>query len=95
MSERSELADQIAQKLRDLNLDQSYGVNIGEPTKGQPYYSVSFCRARTLDGYVRFYGPKFINIQWMGTINSELPYKGSMVFHSPEELYAFLNENFR
>jgi hypothetical protein len=94
MSKRSDLAAEIAGKLRDLNLDQSYGVDVGEPTKGQPYYSISFARARYLDGQVRLYGEKFINVQWAGTINSELPHSGSLVFRTVDDFYKFLDENF-
>jgi hypothetical protein len=68
MSERSQIAEQIAQFIRDNNLTNPFG---GDVSKMDRYYSVLFSRPATLDGLVRVYSPSFILIEFSGKYGRE------------------------
>lgn len=92
MSEREELLDQIVEVLHEKGLNEVYGINTGiADTKKYRY--ATFCRARTLDGEVKVFGKKFIQIKWE-TANRSLPQRGSEVFRSFEEAKEFLEKTF-
>lgn len=59
MKTRKEIQEALGALCVEWGLDEVYGVMLNEHGK---YRSVSFCRARTLDGEIRVYSPKFIYI---------------------------------
>ena len=81
---RETLANEMAEYCHELGLDDSYGISITKrkPPNKRSYWSVLFCRARTLDGEVRIYGAGFIQIRFQTAIRS-LPHKHSEIFKSP------------
>jgi hypothetical protein len=64
MSEREEIQNDMADFLESAGLDEVYGVLTGLDTlaNGRKVRTVTFCRARTLDGCVTIYGPTFIKV---------------------------------
>lgn len=61
---REDIQNELADYCRELRLDEVYGVltdkRINE--KGRSVRTVTFCKARTLDGLIEIYGPTFIRI---------------------------------
>ncbi len=90
MSERQMVAEMIADKLKALGLDEVYGVNVGKEGR---CYAISFCTARTLDGSVKYYGPKFVQVKFQ-TAYRALPQNGSYVYTSVEDALRFIEEAF-
>lgn len=64
MSEREEIQNDIAKFLESVELNEVYGVltDIEEIQHSRKIRTVTFCRARTLDGVVRIYSPEFIQV---------------------------------
>jgi len=84
---REEIQEKLAQLCRDLDMNQVYGVLTGlETSIGKPFRFVTFCRARTLDGEIRIYGPKFIMIKSNRT-NPE-------IFKSYDDAVAYIKDTF-
>jgi len=89
------LREEVAQNLLDTcvcgGLDQVYGANKSRATdaKGKAYWSVSFCRARILDGEIKVYAENFIVISWQTAIR-DLPSTGKQRFHSETAAKEFL-----
>ena len=92
MSKREEIVEEFVGLLHEKGLDEVYGINTGIDAS-KKYRYATFCRARTLDGQVNVYGPKFIQVTWQ-TANRSLPHKGSEVFKSVEEAKTFIKETF-
>ena len=92
MSSRSDVADKIAETLVELGLNDSYGVNVGKADNNKCYH-VTFCKARVLDGAVKFYGPKFVLVSWM-TAFRDMPHKGTEKFSSVDAAVKFIKESF-
>jgi hypothetical protein len=93
MSARSDLADRIAQFCKNIGLDDSYGVSVGQShVKGKPYV-ITFCKARSLDGQVTLYGPKFVLVKWQ-TAFRDMPHTGQEKFDSVEDALDFIHESF-
>lgn len=88
MSQRREIQDTLADWCRDNNLDQVYGVITGKRVNdsGRSIREVTFCAARTLDGSIEIYGPKFILIRSSRTQDH--------VARSLEEALEYMKENF-
>ena len=90
---------QVAQALGDTcicgELNDSYGVSCTKETdaKNRTYWSVTFCRARTVDGVIKVYSPNFIQVKWM-TAYRDLPSRGQEVFRSEAAAKEFLIKNF-
>jgi hypothetical protein len=59
-------------------------------SKDKKYRYVLFSKARTLDGEIRIYGPKFIGIKWQ-TAYRALPQNGWKVLRSVEDAKKFLD----
>ena len=72
MSARSEIQDRLAELCIELELNEVYGVLRGSQpgSHGRPVRTVNFCRARTLDGFIQIYGPKFILVSSNRTPNT-------------------------
>lgn len=92
MSVRSEIADGFAEYFHNVNLDDSYGVNVGKGDNNK-CYEVTFCKARVLDGLVKVYGPKFIVVKWM-TAYRDMDHKGMEKFVSFNDAIDFIKTNF-
>lgn len=90
---------QIAINLADVcifgSLNDSYGVikSKQEDSRGRAYWSVSFCKAKILDGTIKVYGPSFILIEWQTAIR-DMAAKGSIVCKSEIQAREFLTDNF-
>ena len=92
MSKREDILQEFVDLLNNKGLNEVYGIVEGiSPDK--KYRSATFCRARTLDGQVNVYGPKFIQVTWQ-TANRSLPHRGSEVFKSVEEAKNFIKNTF-
>ena len=87
---REIVATAIADKLETLGLNEVYGVNVGKEGR---YYAISFCTARTLDGSVNYYGPKFVQVKFQ-TAYRALPRNGNYVYTSVEAALKFIEEAF-
>jgi hypothetical protein len=93
MSARSDLADSIAEQLIDLDLNDAYGVNVGQShVKGKPYV-ISFCKARVLDAQVTLYGPKFVLVKWQ-TAFRDMQRDGQEKFDSVADAMSFIKTSF-
>ena len=64
MSKREEILEELVEALQEADLDQVYGIDTGL-SQDKKYRYATFCRARTLDGEVRVYGPKWILFRTM------------------------------
>ena len=95
MSQRQQVAQNLAETCIFGGLNDSYGVSIDRATdkKGKPHWSVLFCKARILDGIIRVYSPGFIMISWQTAIR-DLPSKGMRVFKAEHEAKEFLVNSF-
>jgi hypothetical protein len=97
-SEREQIAHNLADTCVFGGLNESYGVTCEKATnaKGKTYWSVTFAKARTLDGAIQVYSPTFILITWQ-TANRDLPSKGRVVAKSEGEakelLQKFVNKD--
>lgn len=94
MSARAAVAENILQ-LCYSRLNDSYGASMDKRTdkNGKSYYSISFCKARTVDGLVRVYSPSFILVKWQ-TAFRDMPHTGSQVFRSFVDAEEFIRESF-
>ena len=86
MSARSEAAQKISEKLFEYDLNEVYGINVG--FEGRCYH-ISFCKARILDGSVRYFGDKFVQVTWQTAIRA-MPQNGNAVFTSAENALEFI-----
>ena len=84
-SEREAIAIRLGAFLVKNNLCQVFG---GDVHKHGRYYSVAFSLRRTLDGEVRVYSPKFIQVLMTGP--SAWVGNGSDVFESEQAAIDFL-----
>ena len=64
MSKREQILEDLVEALQGADLDQVYGIDTGL-SQDKKYRYATFCRARTLDGEVRVYGPKWILFRTM------------------------------
>lgn len=90
-SEREQIARNLAETCVFGGLNEAYGVLCQKATnqKGKTYWSVTFAKARTLDGSIQVYSPTFILISWQ-TANRDLPATGRQVLKSEDEARDFL-----
>jgi hypothetical protein len=88
-SPRHEAALRIADTLMCLGLDDCYGIEMQRATdkKGRNHWSILFCKARTVDGVVRVYSDRYIQI----TIQQR---RGAERFTSPRDAQAWLVREF-
>jgi hypothetical protein len=88
MSEREQIQNDIASFLDSVGLNEVYGVLTGldEAPNGRcKIRTITFCRARTLDGCVSIYGPKFIKVDTN---------RDSGVFTSADDAKAWIKAKF-
>ena len=64
MSEREDIQNDFVTFFETVGLNEVYGVLAGLDTlpNGRKVRTVTFCRARTLDGAITIYGPNFIKV---------------------------------
>lgn len=84
-SERAQAAQRIAAFLVENGLCQVFG---GTVARHGRYYAVAFSLRRTLDGEVRVYSPRFIQVLMRGP--AALVGSGSDVFESETTVIDFL-----
>ncbi len=94
MSPRQQVAQNLADTCVFGGLNDSYGVSLAKSEeKGKSFWSVTFCRARFLDGVIKVYSPNFILIKWQGRV-ANLPARGQEVFRSEASAKDFIISNF-
>lgn len=73
-------------------LNDSYGVSVEKDTdsRGRAFWSVTFCKARVLDGIIRVYSPSFIFITWQGMGERD----GKYVARSEHGAKTFISNRF-
>ena len=90
MSPREQAQIELRELLIGLRLDEVFGVIEGQ---GPRYRSLTFCKARILDGVVHIYSPKFIVVKYETAIRT-LPHRGQEKFDSVEQAKVWFVENF-
>jgi len=83
-SPRQQLAERIAEFIREHDLNNPFG---GEVRKDGRYYAVMCAVPRYLDGLIRVYGPTFILVELQGPLVSGA-YRG--IYQSEADAPAFL-----
>ena len=65
MSKREDIQNDMAAFLESVELNEVYGVltDIEEIQHSRKIRTVTFCRARTLDGVVRIYSANFVQVK--------------------------------
>lgn len=89
MSKREEIINQIADFISENGLAEVYAGDVGI-SDDKKYRWVNFCKARTLDGEVRVYGPKWILVIYKTAFRA-LPARDSRVFTSVDNAIKFLD----
>lgn len=92
-SARHEAAIRIAEAAKACGLAEVYAGGVEPPSEGRNFYSVSLCRARTVDGSIRVYGPTFITV-WYETSIRHLPRTEKTTLRSAEQAVEFLQSRF-
>ena len=92
-SERRTAATRIAELAKNIALAEVYAGGVEPPSQGKNYYSVTLCRAESVDGSVRVYGPSFITI-WYKTAIRTLPHTEHVTLRSVEQAEEFLRSRF-
>ena len=88
MSAREDILEELVEVLHNKGLNEVYGISTGiADTKKYRY--ATFCRARTLDGEVKVFGTKFIQIKWQRGGRW-----GNEVCRSVDEAKEFLEKTF-
>lgn len=74
ISPRHQVALELSDTLLCLGLDEVYGINMerGTDSKGKQYWGITFCKARTVDGVIRVYSDRFIQIKIQQRRSSEI-----------------------
>ncbi len=92
---RQETLDAVFELLHELELDEVYGITEGthKASSGKSAPSLTFCKARILDGLVAVWSPTFIQAKWQTAIR-DLPHRHSQVFKSFAEFEVAMREYF-
>jgi len=96
-SPREEVADGLADTCVFGGLNESYGVSKAKgEANGKSFWTITFAKARTLDGVIKVYSPTFIQIKWQGALAKAagLAYEGSEVLKSELAAKKFLTDHF-
>jgi hypothetical protein len=94
-SPREQLQDEIVEYLNGREVFTApYGILTGKHTnaKGRSIRQVTFGKARTLDATVDIYGESYLLLRWQGALRNMGSGNPSVVFHSKQELFDFLDE---
>lgn len=92
-SPRQDVAQELVETIMFGGLDEVYGCNMSKEidAKGKSYYSLTFCKARSLDGVVKVYSPKFVLVKWQTQYRDMSP-KGQEVFKNVWDAKSFLQK---
>jgi len=95
MSPREEVQNELIDTLACLELNQVYGILSDKhiDKKGKSYRSLTFCRAKSVDGEIRIYSPKFIMVRYQTAIRS-LPHNAQEVFRDVRSAKKYLQDCF-
>ena len=90
VSPRKQAALRVQDTLLCLELTDAYGISMERAVdkKGKSHWSITFCRARTIDGLVRVYSDRYIQI----TIQQR---PGAQIFKSVTEAQRWLVSQFK
>jgi len=89
VSERRQIADEIAATISGLGLTQPFGGTVNKVKRnGRPIYSILFAMPAILDGVVEVYGKTFIRIATQGPAA-----RPTKIARSKQEALDFINEN--
>lgn len=92
-SARHEAAERIAATAKECGLAEVHAGGFEPPSPGRNFYSVPLCRAKSVDGSVRIYGPTFITL-WYETGIRHLPRTEKTTLRSVEQTIEFLRDRF-
>jgi hypothetical protein len=73
--------------------DAPFGILTGL-SEDKRYRSITFGRARVLDAEIRVYAPTFITLRYRTAIRT-IPHADQLKFRSLQELYTWMDENFK
>jgi len=90
MNLRRELTARLETFLNDSGLNEVYGVI---PNYEGKIKTLTFCKARTLDGQINIYGLNFIQVTYKTAIRA-LPQEDSRIFESERNAIDFLKAAF-
>ena len=87
MSERENIQNDLVSFLEEVELNEVYGVLSGLDTlsNGRKVRTITFCRARTLDGCITIYGPNFIKVDTN---------RDNEIFGSAEDAKAYIQAKY-
>jgi hypothetical protein len=91
-SARQQIAERLAEFVSHNRMAEIFGGDV-TLSKDKRYYNVLFSRARTLDGGIRVYSPKFIQIGWQ-TMYQTVGARGSVVVESVDAAEQWLKAAF-
>lgn len=90
MSLRRDMTERMETFLNDVGLNEVYGVMANYEGKIK---TLSFCKARSLDGQISIYGLNFIQVKYKTAIRA-LPQEDSRIFESEKNTMDFLKAAF-
>jgi hypothetical protein len=91
VSPRHAVVLELSDTLLCAGLNEVYGIvrSKGKNKNGKEYRSITFCRARTLDGVIEVYSPYFIIVKWLrGGV------RGHEKFTGAEDVKRFIIKEF-
>jgi len=90
MSSRGELAKEAFRWIEEWNLVGPIGGDYGKLTENKKtYYALGFSKPRILDGFIKIYAPKFVQVKFQTRYNA-LPHRASYVYNSLDEALQFI-----
>jgi len=90
MSERQELSIRLSEFCSQVGLDEVYGCIENLDGKVR---TLTFCKAKILDGQINIYGVNFIQVKYKTAIR-DLPQNDSRIFNSEVNVKDFLKAAF-
>ena len=90
---RSEIAAYLANVAREVELDQVYAGGFDLPDDKRNYYSILLCRAKSVDGSIRVYGPTNITISYTTAIR-HLPQRETVRLRDVKQAEEYLRSRF-
>jgi hypothetical protein len=95
MSPRRQVAEKIAQKIRDLELCTPVGGDLARTRSGgrRPFYCVGFSKPANLDGTVSIYGHRLILVEYL-TRYTVVAHRDRHVFKKVDDVTEFLQAAF-
>jgi hypothetical protein len=88
--DRTKIMERIVDFCVKHDMNEVYGII---ETSAGKYRSMTICKSSILDGEIKIYSPKFIQVKWQTAIRA-LPENGSRVFESESDTLAFLKAAF-